>query len=68
MLSGMAGHRNKLQKLSYIERIREENTKITNERNLLQSTNAKLLAKIKLVEEDLRYYRSEKPHLYSVRK
>ena len=33
----MAGHQNRKQKLAYLEKIREENTQLANERNKFQA-------------------------------
>ena len=37
ILSSMAGHQNRKQKLAYLEKIREENTQLANERNKFQA-------------------------------
>ena len=66
----MSGHQNRRQKLSYLEKIREENTNLTNERNKYQLKCSKLETKMRLLEEDLRYFRTEnpKPNLFSLQK
>ena len=38
----MAGHQNRKQKLAYLEKIRDENTQLANERNKYQAGLGKL--------------------------
>ena len=42
ILSSMAGHQNRKQKLAYLEKIRDENTQLANERNKYQAGLGKL--------------------------
>ena len=65
MLSELSGHHNKKQKLNYLQKMREENSALRQDKFELQSTNQKLESRIKIVEEDLRFYKAEKLKLFS---
>ena len=65
MLSELSGHHNKKQKINYLQNIREENSSLRHEKFELQTTNQKLESRIKIVEEDLRFYKTEKIKLFS---
>ena len=63
----MSGHQNRKQKLAYLERIREENTGLINERNQYQLKCSKLESKVKVLEENVRYLKMDQkaPNLFS---
>ena len=65
MLSELSGHHNKKQKINYLQKIREENSALRHEKFELQTTNQKLESRIRIVEEDLRFYKTEKIKLFS---
>jgi len=65
MLSELSGHHNKKQKINYLQKIREENSALRHEKFELQTANQKLESRIRIVEEDLRFYKTEKIKLFS---
>ena len=60
ILSNMSGHQNRKQKLAYLERIREENTTLANEKSAYQFKCTKLESKVKILEENVRYLKLDK--------